>query len=196
MNNFSSRALGAGALTAFAVLASTGIASAHVAVSAPDAAQGGYTVLSFRVPTESDAASTTSVKIELPDLTSARTEPMPGWTSVVDKSADGKATAVTWTVAPGNTGVGPGQFQQFVLSAGPLPEADSVSFPAAQTYSDGEVVNWDQPTPEDGTEPELPAPTLQLAEGSDDDHGSPTVAAASSETTTSTTAAATSSSDT
>ncbi|KIQ19404.1 YcnI family copper-binding membrane protein [Rhodococcus sp. MEB064] len=188
MNSFSTRALGTGALTAATLMATAGIASAHVVVSAPDAAQGGYTVLSFRVPTESDTASTTAVTVELPALTSARTQPMPGWTSVVQKGADEKATSVTWTADPGNPGVGPGQFQQFLLSAGPLPEEESVSFPAAQTYSDGEVVRWDQPTPEDGTEPELPAPTLTLAEGSDDHHGAPSVTAASSETSTATAA--------
>lgn len=163
MKTFTTRALGTGALTALAVLATAGVASAHVVVSAPDAAQGGYSVLSFRVPTESDTASTTAVTVQLPDLTSARTEPMPGWTASVQKSADEKATSVTWTADPGNPGIAPGQFQQFLLSAGPLPEEDTVSFPATQTYSDGSVVAWDQPTPADGSEPEKPAPTLELA---------------------------------
>ncbi|MBY6677440.1 MULTISPECIES: YcnI family copper-binding membrane protein [unclassified Rhodococcus (in: high G+C Gram-positive bacteria)] len=191
MTSFSTRALGTSVLTAAALLASAGLASAHVVVSAPDAAQGGYGVLTFRVPTESEAASTTSVTVQLPGLTSARTQPMPGWTAVVERSADELATSVTWTADPGNPGVGPGQFEQFQLSAGPLPEEESVSFPARQTYSDGEVVNWDQPTPEDGTEPELPAPTLELAASSGDHHSSPTVSSASS-----TTEAAASSSDT
>ncbi|MBM7416745.1 MULTISPECIES: YcnI family protein [Nocardiaceae] len=191
MTSFSTRALGTSVLTAAALLASAGLASAHVVVSAPDAAQGGYGVLTFRVPTESEAASTTSVTVELPGLTSARTQPMPGWTAVVERSADELATSVTWTADPGNPGVGPGQFEQFLLSAGPLPDEESVSFPARQTYSDGKVVNWDQPTPEDGTEPELPAPTLELAAGGGDHHSSPTMSAASS-----TTEASASSSDT
>ncbi len=182
MTSFSTRALGTSVLTAAALLASAGLASAHVVVSAPDAAQGGYGVLTFRVPTESEAASTTSVTVELPGLTSARTQPMPGWTAVVERSADELATSVTWTADPGNPGVGPGQFEQFLLSAGPLPDEESVSFPARQTYSDGKVVNWDQPTPEDGTEPELPAPTLELAAGGVDHHSSRTMSAASSPT--------------
>ncbi|NLU85076.1 YcnI family protein [Rhodococcus sp. HNM0569] len=163
-------ALTAGA-TAGALVLSAGIASAHVSVVAPDAEQGGYTVLTFRVPTESDTASTTKLTVELPNLKSARTEPLPGWTSVVDKDPTSKeATSVTWTADPG-VGVAPGQFQQFVLSAGPLPESDEVSFPAQQTYDDGQVVAWDQPVGDDGSEPEHPAPSLSLAASSGDGHG-------------------------
>ena len=32
--------------------------------------------------------------------------------------------------------------------------------PATQTYSDGKVVKWDEPTPASGDEPENPAPAL------------------------------------
>jgi hypothetical protein len=35
-------------------------------------------------------------------------------------------------------------------------------FTATQTYSDGTVVEWDQPTPASGEEPEHPAPTLTI----------------------------------
>ncbi|WP_407815786.1 DUF1775 domain-containing protein, partial [Staphylococcus aureus] len=72
------------------------------------------------------------------------------------------AKSVTWTADPG-VGIAPGQFQQFVLSAGPLPEQEEVEFKAVQTYSDGNVVNWDQEELADGSEPDKPAPTLTLA---------------------------------
>lgn len=183
------RALFVSGATVGALLIGAGAASAHVVVSAPDAAQGGYSVLTFRVPTESDTASTSSVKVTLPGLNSARTQPVPGWTSTVEKDSADLAVSVTWTANPGSE-VGPGQFQQFLLSAGPLPEQETVSFPATQTYTDGEVVDWNEPMTEDGSEPELPAPTLTLAAaGSGDAHGS-----AHSETTT-TTEASTSSED-
>ena len=42
-------------------------ASAHVVVSGTDATPGGWGVLTFRVPTESDTASTTAVIVTLPD---------------------------------------------------------------------------------------------------------------------------------
>ncbi|MFE4500632.1 YcnI family protein [Rhodococcus sp. NPDC056743] len=171
-NTLISRALITATATGGAILLAGGIASAHVSVVAPGATQGGYSVLTFRVPTESDTASTTKVTVALPDLKSARTEPMPGWTAVVEKDPTSLvAKSVTWTADPG-VGVGPGQFQQFVLSAGPLPTQDEVSFNAVQTYSDGNVVNWDQAALADGSEPDKPAPSLTLAAATGDAHGS------------------------
>lgn len=186
MKSSLSRALFVSGATVGALLIGAGAASAHVVVSAPDAAQGGYSVLTFRVPTESDTASTSSVKVTLPGLNSARTQPIPGWTSTVEKDSADLAVSVTWTANPGSE-VGPGQFQQFLLSAGPLPEQETVSFPATQTYTDGEVVDWNEPMTEDGSEPELPAPTLTLAAASGDGHGS-----AHTETTATTEASASS----
>jgi uncharacterized protein YcnI len=167
-----------------ALLLSAGIASAHLTVEAPGARQGASTVLTFTVSTESDTASTTKLTIQLPGFKSARTEPLPGWTAAVEKDASQLVTSVTWTANPG-AGVGPGQFQRFVLSAGPLPEEDKVSFTAAQTYSDGKVVTWDQPTPHSGEEPEFPAPVLTVTEGSDGHgHGDETSSAGAEESTT------------
>lgn len=166
MKRILSRALLTAGAAGGALLLATGVASAHVSVAAPGAEQGGYTVLTFRVPTESETAGTTAVTVQLPNLKSARTEPMPGWTSTVQKDpASATATSVTWTADPG-VSVGPGQFQQFVLSAGPLPEQDEVEFPTTQTYSDGKVVEWNQQPNADGSEPDKPAPTLTLAAGS------------------------------
>jgi hypothetical protein len=56
----------------------------------------------------------------------------------------------------------PGQFQQFTISAGIVPDTGKVMMPAIQTYSDGSIVKWDQPTPASGQEPEHPAPTLYI----------------------------------
>ncbi|MGB2951362.1 MAG: YcnI family protein [Rhodococcus sp. (in: high G+C Gram-positive bacteria)] len=170
MNSLIRRASILAGTTSLALAVGTGAAAAHVTVVAPDAAQGGYTVMTFRVPTESETAATSSVTVELPGLKAARTQPIPGWTSTVDRDSEGLATAVTWTAEPGAE-VLPGQFQQFLLSAGPLPEDDSVSLPATQTYTDGEVVAWDE-EPTDGSDPERPAPALTLAaaEGSSDGH--------------------------
>ncbi|MGX7723166.1 YcnI family protein [Rhodococcus pyridinivorans] len=170
MFEFSRRALVGATATAALMVAGAGIASAHVTVVAPGAEQGGYTVLTFRVPTESETAGTTALTVELPGLRSARTEPLPGWTATVEKDPESQlATSVTWTAEP-DVQVGPGQFQQFVLSVGPLPEEDEVAFPAIQTYSDGEVVAWDEITTGD-EEPERPAPSLTLVASSGDGHG-------------------------
>jgi hypothetical protein len=67
-----------------------------------------------------------------------------------------------------------------------LPDTDTVSFPATQTYSDGTVVKWDQPSPPGGDEPEHPAPTLALsaaATGAPHEHHRPSAAAPANQAT-------------
>jgi len=62
---------------------------AHVTVDPGTATQGGYTALSFRVPTESDSASTTKVQVYLPEdhpIASVSVKPHPGWHAQVKKS--------------------------------------------------------------------------------------------------------------
>jgi uncharacterized protein YcnI len=144
-------------------------ASAHVHVDADDPAPGASSVLTFRVPGESDTgALTTTLTVTLPDVPSARAELMPGWTSRLDRDvAAGTVRSVTWTAAPG-TGISPDQFALFRLSV-VLPKTDTASFPATQTYSDGTVVAWDQPPLPDGGEPEHPAPMLTMSGA--DPHG-------------------------
>ncbi|MEU0542392.1 YcnI family protein [Nocardia sp. NPDC005978] len=173
MHTSLSRALGTATVAAAGItLFGAGIASAHVTVDAPGAAQGGYTVATFKVPTESDTASTTKLTVAVPNLKSVRTEPLAGWSEKVDRNDKGEAVSVTWAVEPGNAGVAPGQFQRFVISLGPLPKQETLSFAATQTYSDGKVVKWDQQENADGSEPEHPAPAVQLAASSGDGHDS------------------------
>src|SRR5436305_15298050 len=55
-----------GAVTTVAVLGLAGAAQAHVTVNPNSATQGGYARIAFRVPTESDTASTTKLEVQLP----------------------------------------------------------------------------------------------------------------------------------
>jgi len=153
-------------------------AAAHVTVSSPDAEAGSFGKLVFRVPNESDSASTTKLEVRLPTDTpfaSVSTKPMPGWTVEADPvrldepvESDGveltkAVTTVTWTADRG-AALPPEQFAEFEISVGPFPEdVESMAFPTIQTYSDGEVARWTQPIPEGGAEPDSPAPTLELA---------------------------------
>ncbi|MET7769228.1 YcnI family protein [Nocardia sp. NPDC005366] len=165
------RACGGSVAAIGLVLLGGGTAAAHVTADAPGAAQGSYSVVTFRVPTESVTAATTGLTVVLPNVKNARTEPIPGWSAKIDRNAESEAVAVTWTSDPGAPGVPPGQFQRFVVSLGPLPKQENLSFPAKQTYSDGTVVNWDQPVGADGSEPEHPAPAITLAaSGAEGDH--------------------------
>jgi uncharacterized protein YcnI len=124
--------------------------------------RGGEAILTFEVPNESDkGALTTQFSVALPNVTSASTESMPGWTAKLDRdTAAGTTRSVTWTAAP-NTGIAPDQFALFRVAV-TLPNTDTVTFPATQTYPDGTVVRWDQPPLPGGGEPEHPVPTLTL----------------------------------
>lgn len=147
------------------LLAAAGTASAHVTANAPGAAQGGYSVVTFRVPNESATATTTGVTVILPTdnpLKSVRSAPVAGWTATVAKSANGTPTSVTWSAGAG-TSIGADQFGQFPMNVGPLPKTGSITFDATQTYSDGTVVQWNQAPNADGSEPEHPAPEVALA---------------------------------
>jgi uncharacterized protein YcnI len=152
-----------GAAMSISLLAAAAPAWAHVRVDADNPAPGSYSVLTFKVPNESEkGALTTQLSVALPDVASASTEAMPGWTARLERNAAaGTVSSVTWTAAPG-TGIGADQFALFRISV-KLPDTENISLPAAQTYSDGTVVKWDQPTPPGGDEPEYPAPELALA---------------------------------
>jgi periplasmic copper chaperone A len=180
--NFWRRTVTTGATAAGAVLLASVPATAHVDVSSPDAASGDYGKLVFRVPNESESAATTKLRVELPRRTpfsSVSTKPVPGWsveatTSKLPKpvTVDGATitravTSVTWTAEPGSA-LPPGQFQEFELSVGTFPNGvETLAFPATQTYSDGEVVAWSQPTTKGEPEPEHPAPVLELPTAAD-----------------------------
>lgn len=173
-------------------LLGAGVASAHVTanVYGPQPTKGGYAAIVFRVPSEEPNTMTTKVAVDFKadyGIGSVRTKPLPGWTAEVTKSKlptpitkdngtqiTEAVTAVTWTAQPGNE-LKATDYQEFSVSFGPLPtNVDEVEFPAHQTYSDGKVVDWNQPTPAGGEEPEHPAPTVKLAAKAagdgDDDH--------------------------
>jgi uncharacterized protein YcnI len=146
---------------------------AHVHVDADDAAPGDTSVVTFRVPNESESnALTTQFSVTLPNVASAMPESMPGWTARLDKDgAAGTVRSVTWTATP-NLGIPPDQFGLFRVSV-MLPQQPSVTLPATQTYSDGTVVKWDEPALPNGDEPEHPAPVLALTAGAGAGEGRP-----------------------
>jgi uncharacterized protein YcnI len=181
--NTFARAATAGVATTLLVGASIALgaplsASAHVRIDPAQADPGSYTTVTFKVPTESATASTTTLTVDLPTdtpFTSVSYQPVPGWSTTVVtaplpepiRSGDATITeapvSVVWTADPG-AGIEPGQFQEFPLSLGPVPDTGSVLLPAHQGYSDGSVVDWADPTPASGEEPEHPAPTLYITD--------------------------------
>ncbi|MGW4033681.1 YcnI family copper-binding membrane protein [Streptomyces sp. NPDC004838] len=181
-----SRVAVAAGVAASSVLLLSGTAFAHVSVQPQgEAAKGGYATVNFKVPNERDNASTVKLEVSLPTehpLASVMPQPVPGWKVEVTKAkldkpleVHGKqiteaVSKVTWT-ADGSK-IGPGQFQQFPLSLGQLPEnADRLVFKALQTYDNKEVVRWIEESQEGAPEPDAPAPVLTLSAAKDDGHG-------------------------
>ncbi|HET6855734.1 MAG TPA: YcnI family protein [Streptomyces sp.] len=172
-----------GAVAASTVVLLAGPAFAHVGVQPVGAAEkGGYATVNVKVPNERDNASTNKLEVSFPTdhpLSSVMPQPVPGWTVKVEKTKLDKplkvhgreiteaVSKVTWTGGK----IAPGQFQQFPLSLGQLPEdADQLVLKAIQTYDNKEVVRWIEEPKEGQEEPKSPAPVLKLTEPAGDDH--------------------------
>ena len=116
------------AVSGLVLFVGTGAASAHVTVSGSGATRGGSDqTITFRVPNESDKASTTELQVSLPTNTpiaSVLPQVHPGWTITTTTvklttpihTDDGDITeavsTVTWKAASG-AGIPVGQFDQF-----------------------------------------------------------------------------------
>lgn len=170
------------AAAAVLLVVAAGSASAHVSIPDP-ATKGGFGIVTLSVPNERDDASTVKLEVQLPKdhpLAFVSVQPKPGWNVTTTKrtldtpiEAFGEQiTEVVDTVTWDGGAIAPGQFDTFAISVGPLPDdVDELVFPALQTYSSGEVVSWIEPTPADGTEPEHPAPVLELVDATSADAG-------------------------
>lgn len=158
-------------------------AAAHVTVNPSEATQGERARVDFRVPNESDTESTTALEVHFPEetpISSASVGKVPGWSSeltyrTLDEPIEGGhgeqisevVEVITWTADDEDAAIQPGEFLEFPVSLGPLPEAEQLAFPALQTYSDGEIVRWID-IPEGDAEAENPAPILTLAAAGED----------------------------
>ncbi|HMG25579.1 MAG TPA: YcnI family protein [Acidimicrobiia bacterium] len=151
-----------------------GPAAAHVEIDPESVPKGSTTSFSFRVPTEKETASTVGLEVTFPTdhpIPSVSVLVKSGWTYTVEKTPlpqpvkteSGEVTEavskVTWTGGQ----IPPDGYDLFTVRGGPLPKnVNQLEFKATQTYSDGEVVQWIEPTVKGGAEPEHPAPALKL----------------------------------
>jgi uncharacterized protein YcnI len=170
------RLLGAAAATSALIVAGASAANAHVTVSSDDTGADGYSHLTFNLPNESATAKTNKLEVKLPTdapFTSVSVKQIDGWTAqvitsdlpkpvTVGGSTVTKApSSVIWTANDAAHEIGQNRYQAFSISVGKLPGAGTkVVLPAAQTYTDGTVVNWDQTAEEGQPEPKHPAPSF------------------------------------
>jgi uncharacterized protein YcnI len=166
-----------GATTAAGLVLFAIPALAHVTVTPGSAQAGSSAVLTFHVPNEEASADTTKLDVQIPTdhpIAQLLAKPMAGWTISVRTitlakplvTDDGQFTQAVSEVIWSGGRIAPGQFQDFSVSADPLPQGVSqLAFKAIQTYSNGDVVRWiDVPQPGQ-PEPDHPAPVLTLTSG-------------------------------
>ncbi|MBF2520557.1 DUF1775 domain-containing protein [Listeria marthii] len=111
-------------------------ASAHVSVQPSESNVESWETYTMKVPSEKDAASK-KIVLKVPKSVSFESyEPVPGWTTTVDKKND----TVTWQTE-GN-GIEKGQFQRFSFIAKNPSEEGEVAWNAYQYYEDGSIVEW------------------------------------------------------
>jgi len=169
------RALAATALAVAVMALTVGVASAHVTIDPSSVPQGtGDATLTIRVPNESDAASTVTVKVQLPQdhpIAAVRPQELPGWTSTVEMTKlatpittdDGTITDVASTITWTGGKIPPGEFEAFPILASGFPTGtDTLTFKAIQTYDNGDIVSWIEVTDPSNPNPEHPAPTIAL----------------------------------
>jgi len=125
------------------LLALPAVVQAHVTVAPKAINASSYEVFTLRVPTEKES-DTVKVRVEVPEgFAVSRVKPMPGWTYVMEKSADGKTVkAIAWSGGK----IAPGEFQEFQFQGKSAANAGKYAFPAFQTYANGETVAWSGPS--------------------------------------------------
>jgi uncharacterized protein YcnI len=152
---------------------------AHITIEPSSAPKGSDAVLAFTVPNETEDANTTQVVVVFPSdhpIADASVEAVAGWTANVEHARSSKpiqtdtgqvneyVSQITWS----GGSIPPGQFQEFKVAVGLPDDANSLTFKALQTYSDGTIVRWIETTAPGGEEPEHPAPVLTLTSASTD----------------------------
>lgn len=151
-----------------AVLVAAAPAAAQVSI-VPDRVDGGGThTFAFRLANE--RTDTKSTRLELifpptPPVAYVKVDAPPGWTATV------RSRPVNPPIEAGGTvirevadalvleggAVAPRQFEQFLVTMGPLPAEGRLLFQAAQTFANGTVAHWNQAT--------SPAPAITFGSG-------------------------------
>jgi uncharacterized protein YcnI len=127
-------------------------AAAHVQVTPAVVAPGDAAMFTVLVPNERDVP-TTKVAVQIPEgVIPFAFEEAPGWERTEQQAANGALESVTWTGS-----LPEGSFVRFTFLAS-SPEAEgTLTFPAVQTYEDGQEAAWIG-----APDSEEPAPTVEV----------------------------------
>lgn len=159
-------------ILAAGALAAPASAQAHISLHPDTIPAGAFATLDVRVPGEQEGAYVTKVDVLFPaGFTGVDYENVPGWSTKVIESKlatpitkDGETintevSQIVWTWAGPLGKVNNGQFINFPLSLA-IPEVpgQALEFRTVQTYSNGQVVHWIDPS----LEAEHPAPRINV----------------------------------
>jgi uncharacterized protein YcnI len=171
------RAIILGVATTGAVLLFAGPALAHITISPSSVPAGSTVVLTLHVPNEETNADTVKLDVQIPTahpIAQLLVQPVPGWSVSVRSirlakplvTGDGSFSQAVSEVIWSGGKILPGQFQDFSISADPMPVGISqLPLKAIQTYSNGDIVRWiDLPQP-GLPAPAHPAPVITLTTG-------------------------------
>jgi periplasmic copper chaperone A len=160
-------------LVAFAALLAPAGASAHISLHPNTIPAGAFATLDVRVPGEQEGAYIKKVDVLFPQgFTGVDFENVPGWsTKVIEtklatpikedgETIDAEVSQIVWTWVGPLGKVDNGQFIQFPLSLA-IPEnavGKALEFRTVQSYSDGQVVHWIDPS----LQAEHPSPRINV----------------------------------
>jgi uncharacterized protein YcnI len=173
-------ALGAGTLLA---LAAPVAANAHVTLTPGSTAAGAYSVLEFASGHGCDGSPTTSFTVDIPEQIRSVTPTLAaGWTVekvmvALDEPVEGAhgdvvSERVGQVVYTAETPILEGYRTAFQIQV-LLPEdgeGERLEFPVLQSCVEGET-GWNESPAADGSEPEHPAPAIEVTAAAGDAHG-------------------------
>lgn len=153
-----------GSFLALCLLAWSTSAQAHVSIHPDAVPAGAFATLNVRVPGEQPGAHVSKVEMLLPTgIAEVSYEPVPGWQVRLregNRSGEPGVERVVWTWTGPLGAVGDGEFVQLPLAiAIPAGAAGkTLEFRTVQTYSNGEIERWIDPS----LEAEHPSPRIDV----------------------------------
>lgn len=148
-------------------------AQAHVSLHPNTVPAGAFATIDVRMPGEQEGAHVTKLAVEFPQgFIGVDYQPLPGWTAKVIESKlskpveeDGEkieteVSEIVWTWTGPQNEIDNGQFIDFPLSLAIPDDAagKALEFRTVQTYSNGHVVHWIEPS----LEAEHPSPRINV----------------------------------
>lgn len=128
-------------------------AAAQVSIVPDQASGGGTKTFAFRVANERKDTKSTRLELvfpQTPPIAFVQVDPAPGWRVSVRprplnppmRAGDKEIGEVASSLVFEGGAVAPGEFEQFLVTMGPLPADGRLVFDATQNYANGAVARW------------------------------------------------------